>query len=182
LGRTLEVAPEKPATRTDERNLPTAIIEIITPAGSLGVWLVSTMLTEPQRLTAADKTWELIMRPKRFYKPYRIALIDFTHEKYPGTEIPKNFSSRVKVFNPAGKEAPREVLIYMNNPLRYGGETYYQSSYDPNDERVSILQVVRNPSWLTPYIACLLVGAGLTLHFMINLIGFVRKVGKGGEA
>ena len=50
----------------------------------------------------------------------------------------------------------------MNNPLRYDGETYYQSGFDRNDARVTILQVVRNPSWLTPYVACILVSLGLT--------------------
>ena len=29
----------------------------------------------------------------------------------------------------------REVLIYMNNPLRYSGLTFYQASFDPDDQR-----------------------------------------------
>ena len=62
----------------------------------------------------------------------------------------------------------------MNNPLRYWGETYYQGGFEPGDT-VSILQVVRNPSWLTPYIACTLVSAGLLFQFLYHLIGFARK-------
>ena len=77
----------------------------------------------------------------------------------PGTDIPKNFSSRVLLQRPETGEK-REVLIYMNNPLRYAGETYYQSSFDPDDHG-TILQVVHNPSWLTPYFSCVLVGVGL---------------------
>jgi cytochrome c biogenesis protein ResB len=90
-----------------------------------------------------------------------------------GTEIPKNFSSRVRLKNPDSGE-DREVLIYMNNPLRYGGETYYQGGFEPGDT-VSILQVVRNPSWLTPYIACVLVSIGLVVQFMYHLVGFAKK-------
>ena len=45
----------------------------------------------------------------------------------------------------------------MNQPLRYAGETFYQASF-ANDDRTSILQVVRNPGWLLPYIACAMVG------------------------
>jgi hypothetical protein len=92
---------------------------------------------------------------------------------YPGTDIPKNFSSRVLLERP-GTGEKREVLIYMNNPLRYAGETYYQSGFDP-DNRGTILQVVRNPSWLTPYFSCVLVGVGLVVQFAIHLLGFARK-------
>jgi hypothetical protein len=34
---------------------------------------------------------------------------------------------------------------------------------------------VRNPSWLTPYFACLVVGAGLSVQFLMHLFGFVAK-------
>jgi hypothetical protein len=68
----------------------------------------------------------------------------------------------------------REVLIYMNNPLRYAGETYYQSGFDP-DNRGTILQVVRNPSWVTPYLACVLVSAGLLVQFTSHLLRFAFK-------
>jgi hypothetical protein len=63
----------------------------------------------------------------------------------------------------------------MNNPLRYWGETYYQGSFDRFDPRVSILQVVRNPGWLTPYVACSLVALGMLVQFLSHLIGFARK-------
>jgi hypothetical protein len=62
----------------------------------------------------------------------------------------------------------------MNNPLRYAGETYYQSGFD-QDNRGTILQVVKNPSWLTPYLSCLLVGGGLVVQFLIHLLNFTMK-------
>ncbi|MCX8157254.1 MAG: cytochrome c biogenesis protein ResB [Verrucomicrobiae bacterium] len=179
FGRTLVVREVPLATRSDEKNLPSAIIELSGEGVPKGTWLVSTLLSEAQTFTHGNKQWQLIFRPVRVYKPFSIELIKFTHEKYPGTEIPKNFASRVRVINHQTGEN-REVLIYMNNPLRYGGQTFYQGSYDPNDPRVSILQVVRNPGWLTPYIACLLVGIGLTLHFILTLMNFTRAQGKGG--
>jgi cytochrome c biogenesis protein ResB len=133
----------------------------------------SPELVAPGSFTYKGRQYELVMRPERFYKDFTIHLIDFTHERYKGTEIPKNFSSRVKLMRPETGE-DREVLIYMNNPLRYGGETYYQGGFERGDT-VSILQVVRNPSWITPYIACVLVTIGLTVQFMAHLIGFARK-------
>jgi hypothetical protein len=174
LGKGIELAPEALVTRMEERNMPSAVVDLVTPKGSLGTWLVSSWLGARQSVTCDGKTWEITMRLRRYYKPYNITLEKFTFERYPGSDIPKNFTSRVVVRRPDTKEE-RSVLIYMNNPLRYGGEAYYQGSYDPNDERVSILNVVRNPSWLTPYIACLLVGLGLLLHFVVQLAGFVRS-------
>jgi hypothetical protein len=37
------------------------------------------------------------------------------------------------------------------------------------------LQVVRNPSWIIPYIACSLMTLGLLWQFTIHLLGFIAK-------
>ena len=174
IGASLRVIPLPPITTTDRRNAPSAIIELIGNNVPKGTWLVSFFLDDGQTFNVGNEQWQMFLRPERYYKPYYITLLDFTHEKYPGTDIPKNFSSRVKLTNPQTKEE-REVLIYMNNPLRYGGETYYQGSFDPGDDRVSILQVVKNPAWTTPYIACALVGFGMALHFILKLSAFVKE-------
>jgi hypothetical protein len=97
----------------------------------------------------------------------------FRHDTYPGTDIPKNFSSRVRLQRSDTGE-DREVLIFMNNPLRYAGETFYQASFD-SDDHGSILQVVHNPGWLTPYLGCALVGTGLVFQFLTHLIPFLKR-------
>jgi hypothetical protein len=178
----------------NKRNIPAATVEIVTDEGSKGSFAVSnwqtekqlvglmaesfnrsfhTGMIEPGKFTYKGKPYEVTMRPVRYYKDFTVQLLDFTHDRYQGTEIPKNFSSRVRLKNAETGE-DREVLIYMNNPLRYGGETYYQGGFEPGDT-VSILQVVKNPSWLTPYIACVLVSLGLVVQFMYHLIGFAKK-------
>ena len=162
-----------PATEMDRRDLPSGIVELLTPQGSLGTFLISAYLNQPQELTCNGRRYELTLRPERFYKPFQLHLVEFRHDKYPGTDIPKNFSSRVRVQRAATGE-DREVLIYMNNPLRYDGETYYQASFDP-DNQGTVLQVVHNPSWLTPYFSCVLVGVGLLVQFLRHLIEFATK-------
>jgi hypothetical protein len=62
----------------------------------------------------------------------------------------------------------------MNNPLRYDGATFYQASFD-TDNLGSVLQVVRNPSWLTPYLSCVLVSVGLIVQFLIHLVPFLKR-------
>ncbi len=160
-------------TEMDKRDVPSAVVELQTPQGSLGTWLVSEFIEEPQSFTWSNRTYQVAMRPRRYYKPYSIQLLKFQHDVYPGTDIPKNFSSRVLLERP-GTGEKREVLIYMNYPLRYAGETYYQSGFDP-DNRGTILQVVHNPSWLTPYFSCVLVGLGLIIQFGKHLLGFTFR-------
>jgi len=171
LRATVKSLPQ--VTETEKRNVPSAVVEIRTLQGSLGTWLTSEFLDQPQGFSVSNRTYQLALRPRRHYKPYSIQLLKFQHDVYPGTEIPRNFSSRVLLQRPDTGEQ-REVLIYMNNPLRYAGETYYQSGFDP-DNRGTILQVVRNPGWVTPYLACVLVSTGLLAQFTTHLLRFAFK-------
>ena len=173
LGPRVTVSEVPRVTEMDKRDVPSAVVEIVTPDRSLGTWLVSEFVEQPQEFTVNQRTYQLAMRLRRLYKPFSIKLLKFQHDVYPGTDTPKNFSSRVLLQRPETGEK-REVLIYMNNPLRYAGETYYQANYDPDDHG-TILQVVHNPSWLTPYFSCVLVGAGLVVQFATHLLGFTRK-------
>ncbi|MDD2764695.1 MAG: cytochrome c biogenesis protein ResB [Opitutaceae bacterium] len=173
FGPQLVAMAQRITYRPDEQNMPTAFIELTGPDGRIGTWLVSTLLTEPQSVTCQGRTFELILRPARSYHPFSLTLLKFTHDRYPGTDIPKNFSSRVRLQTPDGR-VDREVLIYMNNPLRFAGLTFYQAGFQNND-RTTILQVVRNPSWLLPYVSCVLMGFGLVIQFAIHLAGFIRK-------
>lgn len=162
-------------TVMDLRDVPSAFVQLIGPDNqAIGSYLVSEYLERPQRVEVGGRSFDLALRPRRFYKDFSLTLLDFRHDKYMGTEIPKNFSSQVRLQNPKTGE-DREVLIYMNNPLRYQGMTFYQASFDRTDDRVTILQVVRNPAWATPYFACLIVGAGLLLQFGIHLVAFIRR-------
>jgi len=194
----------------DEQNVQTALIEIITANGSLGDWVVSgwtsdeemvnalrqeyaqqlgpdmaqkiaDQLTQPQSIEAGGKRFTFALRPARVYFPFSLKLLKATHTVYEGTDIPKDFRSRVQLNNPQTGEN-REVEISMNHPLRYAGLTFYQYQMDAGQAaqqagRVpsSALQVVRNPSWLTPYVGCAMVAIGLIIQFMFHLVGFLSK-------
>jgi hypothetical protein len=173
IGPRVAVTPLRLTYKQDERNAPAAHIEFVGPEGTLGTWLVSPLLSAPQKFDYAGRTWELGLRFTRYYHPFTITLLDFSHDKYPGTEIPKNFSSRIRLKTDDG-QGDREVLIYMNNPLRHAGLTFYQASFERGDT-VSILQVVRNPGWVLPYVSCVMMSLGLLVQFGIHLLGFVRK-------
>jgi hypothetical protein len=172
------LTPMPPVIQQDARNLPATLVEVSTSKGTLGSWLLSCELRAKQEFTYENRTYQLALRFKRHYKPYSIRLLDVKHEVYRGTEIPRNFSSRVRIQRPDTGE-DREVLIYMNNPLRYEGETFYQYQVGPDEMdrslETSTLQVIRNPGWLTPYFSCALMSLGLVVQFLTHLIGFAMK-------
>ena len=175
------------ATRAmDKRNLPGSVIELVgTNGSSLGSWLFALVLDE-QELGSGGANWRATLRPTRHYQPFSVQLLKTTHDVYTGTRtasdprgIPRNFASRVKLERPSTGER-REVDISMNQPLRYGGLTFFQHQMDREEmERggrgISVLQVVKNPSWLAPYFGTLLVLVGLMAQFMIHLVEFLRR-------
>jgi ABC-type transport system involved in cytochrome c biogenesis permease subunit len=172
IGQRVAASPVPLTYKQDERNTPAAYVELIGPQGSLGTWMVAAEIPTPQHFEFGGRSWKIALRFARLYEPFSLTLLKFSHDVYPGTDIPKNFSSRVRIKSVDGRD-DREVLIYMNNPLRYRGLTFYQSSYE--GEHTSILQVVRNPSWVMPYVACALVALGLVIQFALHLVGFATK-------
>ncbi|PIR16101.1 MAG: hypothetical protein COV48_10735 [Elusimicrobia bacterium CG11_big_fil_rev_8_21_14_0_20_64_6] len=161
----------RPAPRPagEDQDMPAALVEPVAPDGrSYGTFLLSPALGAPQQFSLEGRNWTLSLRPRRYYMPFSLTLKDFRHDVYPGTRIPKNFSSLVRLVDPSAGD-DRDALIYMNSPLRHGGLTFYQASFGKNDT-LSVLQVVRNPSWTLPYIACVLVSLGLLWHFGLMLL------------
>lgn len=144
---------------------------------ALGTYLVSTWFTlmnMPAQEVAVDgKKYQVYLRAKRTYRPYTIYLKEFRHDVWPGTKTPRNYQSDVRLIDPERGE-DREVKIWMNHPLRYRGETFYQSGLHPLAWG-TVLQVVRNPGWLMPYISCVLVTLGMLVHFGMMLTDFLRR-------
>jgi hypothetical protein len=159
--------------KENERNMPAAAVSVWQGGKAIGSWSLAGGFPRPVSFQAGGKNYQIVLRPKRFYKPFAIQLVQFSHDRYAGTDIPKNFSSRIRLLDPSRHE-DRETLIYMNHPLRYQGMSFYQSGFDNNDT-TTILQVVQNPSWLIPYISCALIALGMVLQFGMHLARFVRR-------
>jgi hypothetical protein len=173
VGAGVSVLERPPVSSDEEVNRTSAYVEPVAGGQSQGTWLVSNVLGAPQSFTHGGRTYTMGMRPRRWYLPYSVTLKEFHHDVYAGTDIPKNFSSLVRLRDPSRNE-DREVLIYMNQPLRYAGRAFYQASLGKGDT-LSVLQVVENPGWLLPYISCVLVGLGLIIHFGISLRRSLRR-------
>lgn len=137
---------------------------------------VRQFMTIPFTISAGGRAFTVQLRNERIHKPYTLKLLDFEHSNYAGTDTAKDFASTVRLVDPeTGDE--REVRIWMNHPLRHRGETFYQSGTIPGEQKDSgtILQVVRNPGWLLPYLSCIVVTLGMLIHFGMNLIKFTNR-------
>ncbi|MEM7316986.1 MAG: cytochrome c biogenesis protein ResB, partial [Planctomycetota bacterium] len=133
--------------------------------GDSDVLLRSRPAPVPETVTVGDKEYDLLLRFKRNYKPYTITLKDVSKDDYIGTSTPKDYSSWVSLTDSSRNFTRDKIRIWMNNPLRYAGETFYQSGYN-NDggEESTTLQVVTNRGWMIPYVACMLALVGLAYH------------------
>ena len=159
--------------KENERNQPSAAVSIFQRGQLIGAWSLAAGFPRPVSFQAGGKSYQIVLQPKRFYKPFSIQLLQFRHDRYAGTDIAKNFSSRIRLLDPS-KHEDRESLIFMNNPLRYRGYTFYQAGFDNNDT-TTVLQVAQNPSWLVPYISCALIVLGMLLQFGMHLVSFVKR-------
>lgn len=166
-------AREMPRVSKDDEGDRTIVwVELFGPAGSLGTWMVSNAFAQAQTFMFEGRPYSIELRQRRFYKDFAVSLIDFRHDVYPGTTKARNFSSLVRLADPERGE-DREVLIYMNHPLRYAGLTFFQQGYE--GDKTTILQVVQNPSRHLPYISCILVFVGLMIQFGISLVLFLNR-------
>ncbi len=96
--------------------------------------------------------------------PFKIKLLEFQLDRYPGSRSPMSYASEVEVKDSAnGVTLP--FRIYMNHILSYGGYRFYQSSYD-QDELGTILSVNKDPGKWPTYLGYFLLGLGLFLNLL----------------
>ncbi len=175
---------------TGARNAQAVDVELLDPetGNSLGryvlsLWMYPNFVNRswdmPTNFTVGDRSYTAYFRFGREYarapsgNPYSITLQDFVHEKYEGTQTPKDFASNILLVN-EGDDVERELRIWMNNPLRYARRTFYQSGYLPDDGG-TVLQVVRNDTWMIPYLSCMIVFVGMAAQFVQSFNRYLRR-------
>ncbi|MCA9213713.1 MAG: cytochrome c biogenesis protein CcsA [Planctomycetales bacterium] len=172
-------------TGGSEVNIPSMYVRLKKGDQDLGVYLLSLdqlrMRTgqevsfDAERIEVDGKSYDLQLRFARRYKPYSITLLDVEKDDYLGTSMARHFSSKFR-FVDESEGVDREVQIWMNNPLRHGGETFYQQSYnDFAGREYSTIQIVQNQGWMIPYAACVMCGVAFVFHFGLVLVRFLNR-------
>ena len=131
-----------------------------------------------EKLDAGKQQFDVFLRFQREYKPYLLSLVDVRKDDYVASNTPRNYSSDVRL-NDNQAAVDQTVHIKMNDPLRYRGDTFYQSGYHPPEQtggvEATTLQVVHNRGWMIPYVACMIVVIGMIAHFLITVTRFVGR-------
>jgi ABC-type transport system involved in cytochrome c biogenesis permease subunit len=185
LGKEWIADPVKAGTGVDTSSkvdMTAAYVTLLPKTGDtpLGTYLTGILFSSSGSADTVDvdgKPYEISLRFKRMYKPYSVKLVDVRKDDYVGTDTPRNYSSDVQLVDPE-RHVDRPVHIWMNNPLRFAGETFYQSGYfkDPSTGvEQTTLQVVSNTSWMIPYVSCMIVALGMLTHFFITLLRFLNR-------
>ena len=165
-----ELKPEK----EDNWNRPGMIYKI-SNSGTNADGMYGIFLGQPisQTVSVNNKDYTIILRRKRTYLPFSIELLDFKKILHPGTEIPKSYSSDITLIE---NGVARKILIQMNEPLRYKGYTFFQSSFiEGADSETSVFAVVKNYGRLFPYISSIIMCVGLLFHLSQKLPDLFRK-------
>lgn len=141
------------------------------------------------------ESFNVSLRYQRKYMPYTIDLHEVRKDDYLGSDIPRNYSSDISLIE-AENNVKHDHHIRMNEPLRFKGQTMYQSSFDAlhgpeilqdpktgdwrlydvtndfqreNEKKIAkltTLQIVSNKGWMLPYLCCMIVLTGMAYHFM----------------
>jgi len=116
-------------------------------------------------LHLGKETIVLDYQPDERELPVTIKLSDFRKTEYPGISMAEEFESDVQL-----TDTQRGLIlmrkISMNNPLRYRGYSFFQSSYIPGQVETTILSVRNDPGTPIVYAGFLIVIAGLVSLFV----------------
>ena len=113
----------------------------------------------PTMLTLDGVNVALSYGAKEIALPFKIKLLDFQLDRYPGSMSPASYASEVILIDKEeGIEMP--YRIFMNNILEHRGYRFFQASYD-RDEKGTVLSVNNDPGTLPSYIGYLLLAIGM---------------------
>lgn len=172
-GSGIQAIKELAFNKEAEQNMPAGEFVVVGPDDQ--TWRIFLYGGEGQStsITMGARTIHLMLQRKRLSFPFILRLKDFRMENHANTSMARSYESLVEVVQ---NGVVREVLISMNQPLRYKNFTFYQASYakDEFGRELSTLAVVKNTGRLLPYMASLLTSAGLLLHLLLMAFGKIR--------
>ncbi|OIP55316.1 MAG: cytochrome C biogenesis protein [Helicobacteraceae bacterium CG2_30_36_10] len=96
---------------------------------------------------------------KEVQLPFKIKLLDFQLERYPGSMSPASYASEVILIDEE-QNIQKPYRIFMNNILQHRGYRFFQASYD-QDEKGTVLSVNNDPGTLPTYIGYFLLALGM---------------------
>lgn len=152
----------------DEANLSGATLKLSgLPDDQNGIYITLEEIPHKPTVSMDGHEYAFFLSRAKTSLPFSIELQEFKKEMHPGTNTARSYSSDI-IVRDNGIEWPYHIR--MNEPLRYKGYTFYQSSFSERPDGVySILSTVENKGRAFPYIASFLIFAGLLGHLILRL-------------
>lgn len=173
--RSVEAAP--PPAKDNQRT-PAVKLHLESPAGrSPSEWL---LFTEARPVPFAGGTATLAYRSPEVQLPFKVTLLKFNSDKYPGSSMAATFESWVRVDDP--ENGSSEHHISMNNPLHYRGYIFFQASFVEGQPMMSIFSVARAPGLPLVYAGVGLIGIGVAWMFYVKPYLARRQAARALEA
>ncbi|MCB9025279.1 MAG: cytochrome c biogenesis protein ResB [Bdellovibrionaceae bacterium] len=125
-----------------------------------------------------DKVYYFSFGNRRIDLGYDIQLADFRVGKYQGTNRAMSYESVVKV------PELGEVLISMNEPMKNKGYTFYQASFEQDEQgnpTTSILSVNKDPGRPIKYLGSFLIVLGSIILFYFKRMKFKEMFKRGAH-
>ncbi|WP_103070168.1 cytochrome c biogenesis protein CcsA [Aquimarina sediminis] len=122
---------------------------------------------EPKRVKIGSLNFAISYGSKQVKLPFEVRLNDFVLERYPGSESPKSFTSKLSIKD---KSESFDTDVYMNNVLDFKGYRLFQSSYDEQNGIESTILSVNHDmlgTWVT-YVGYSLLFTGLILMLITH--------------
>ncbi|MBH48915.1 MAG: hypothetical protein CME71_12175 [Halobacteriovorax sp.] len=118
-------------------------------------------------LLVDGKKAEFYLTKEALTLPFEFVLTNFKMDKDPGTNNPASYESFVRLFTSDG---PTDHHVYMNNPLKFQGFTFYQASYaqDQQGNYSSTLSANVDQGRPLKYLGSLFLVLGAIWHYMLN--------------
>jgi hypothetical protein len=126
-------------------------------------WL---LWTERRTVRFGDGRAMLAYRSPEVTVPFKVTLVNFNSDKYPGSSMAATYESWVKVDDP--ELGVSEHHISMNHPLHYRGYIFFQSSFVEGTPMMSIFSVARAPGLPLVYLGVALIGIGVVWMFYVK--------------
>ena len=150
-----------PAPKKEERRNAAVRLRLEGPSGASEPEWVRWGEVRPVRF--GDVTASLAYRSPQAALPFRVTLLRFNNESYPGSRMASTYESTVRIDDP--EQGTFETLISMNHPLHHRGYIFFQSSFVEGRPMISIFSVARAPGLPLVYFGTALIGVGIAWMF-----------------
>ncbi|HXY42296.1 MAG TPA: cytochrome c biogenesis protein ResB [Vicinamibacteria bacterium] len=158
-----QVVKETPPAK-EERRRPAVLVHL-EGQGQAGPpeWV---LWGEQRALRVGSRAAAVAYRSPEVALPFKVTLLRFNDESYPGSRMASTYESTVRIDDP--REGSFQTLVSMNHPLHYRGYIFFQSSFVEGRPMMSIFSVARAPGLPLVYLGVALIGTGIIWMFYVK--------------